>query len=228
MNNLFCMNKLSIMVKDRAGQVFGRLTVQDNYYVKNRKTYWLCACECGVNKHIDGNALQSGATISCGCYHREAISKSSKKHGHWAHPLYWVHRGMLNRCNLKSDRAYVNYGARGISVCDEWRKDFKSFYDWAIANGWAIGLEIDRINNDGNYEPSNCRFVTRKVNSNNKRDSTFVTLNGIKYSMDELEKISGIPAARISHRINHNKWSVEKAISEPVAARPPYKKKKVA
>lgn len=203
---------------NRSGQVFGRLTVLGNYYIKNRKSFWECKCNCGVIKYISANGLASNNIKSCGCLQKEK-ARENRKHGLWGHPLYWVHRSMLNRCYRIEDQSYKDYGGRGIKVCTKWKKDFKSFYEWAINNGWVKGKDIDRRNNNGNYCPSNCRFVTRKVNQNNRRCSTIVMLFGKKYTMDKLEEIYGIPASRISHRIKYNGWTAEQAISYPVGKR---------
>lgn len=209
-----------------SGQTFGRLVVTDTYRLnKRKKAMWLCVCKCGIEKYVSSLSLRQGTTVSCGCFHKEVMKSTSKWNGLRDHPLYSVRRSLLNRCKLITDPSYHRYGGRGIGVCDQWKKDFKSFYDWAMANGWQEGLDIDRKDNNGNYEPGNCRFVTRKVNANNRECSTFLTIGGTQYSMDQLETIYGIPSSRIVHRIKHNKWSVEKALVTPVAKRPEFKKK---
>lgn len=148
-----------------------------------------------------------------------AVKNYFRTHGLWGHPLYWVHRSMMNRCYKPKDQSYKDYGARGIKVCKKWRNNVKEFYEWCIKNGWVKGLDLDRRNNNGNYSPSNCRFVTRKVSMNNTRLSLKVTIKGKKYTMDQLEKKYGIPASRIAHRIKYNKWTVEQAITHPVGRR---------
>lgn len=203
---------------NRSGHKFGRLTVFDDYYIKNRKSFWKCKCECGVVKYISANSLASGMVNSCGCLRKEK-AKLNKKHGLWGHPLYWVHRSMLNRCYRTKDQSYKDYGARGIKVCNKWRNSVKEFYEWCMRNGWIKGIDLDRRNNNGNYCPSNCRFVTRKVSMNNTRLSLNVTIKGKKYTMDQLEKKYGIPASRIAHRIKYNNWTVDQAISYPVGRR---------
>jgi len=96
-------------------------------------------------------------------------SSRSFKHGLRKHPLYSVWDGMTQRCTNQKTKAYKNYGGRGVVICDEWRGNFKPFYDWCLSNGWRKGLEIDRIDNDGNYEPSNCRFISHRLNNLNTR-----------------------------------------------------------
>lgn len=206
------------MVKNISGKRFGRLIALDEFYLKNHKAFWLCECDCGNKVYVSGNALQGGRTKSCGCLYKET-RQGGLKHGKWSHPIYWVYRSMLERCYNKNNPFFHNYGGRGIIVCDEWKKDFKCFYDWATSNGWTIGLQIDRTNNDGNYSPLNCRFVTRKVNMNNRQSSIKLIIDQKEYSLDQLEKLYGVPAQRISHRIKHNGWPVEEAVKQPVGKR---------
>lgn len=118
-----------------------------------------------------------GLTVSCGCYNKEALSINKKTHGLRKHPIYNVWTGMKQRCFNGETEAYKNYGGRGITVCDEWVNSFQTFYDWAITNGWEKGLEIDREDNDGNYEPNNCHFIMPQENVWNRR-----LLNGLNKS----------------------------------------------
>lgn len=131
-----------------------------------------CLCDCGKTTNVMLNALTSkNPTLSCGCLAIETSQIVNKKHGLKDHNLYRKFYGMKTRCYNAKDEHYKDYGGRGIRICDEWLNDFQSFYDWAMANGWQQGLDIDRINNDGNYEPSNCHFVTTLVNNHNRRNS---------------------------------------------------------
>lgn len=157
-------------INDLTGQKFGRLTVV-NYYGsdKNGRALWLCKCDCGNIKVIRGNSLLSKLTVSCGCYNKEHAKKIHSKHNMSDSKLYKVWHGMKTRCYNKNFMYYYNYGGRGITICDEWKNDFKIFYNWAIKNGYKEGLTIDRINNDGNYEPNNCRWITRAEQNRNQR-----------------------------------------------------------
>lgn len=120
---------------------------------------------------------------------------------------------MLQRCYNPNDHSYKHYGGRGISICEEWKSNFKAFYDWAIPNGWEKALEIDREDNNGNYEPDNCRWVTPKVNSNNKRSNRFIEFKGIIKTAKEWAEEYNIPYTCFINRIGIYKWTIEKALT---------------
>lgn len=119
----------------------------------------LFLCDCGNFTSAPCSTVKYGGTKSCGCYLRDATSIANTTHGLWSHPLHGVWTSMKQRCCNPKNIKYKNYGLKGVNVCNEW-KEFINFYNWATTNGWKEGLQIDRINNDGNYEPSNCQFVT--------------------------------------------------------------------
>lgn len=161
---------------DLKGKTFGRLFVlSQGRRIKSGNYCWICKCVCGKRVEIISCHLLTGHTKSCGCLRDELASEAATKrfttHGKRKHKLYQVFLDMKSRCYRKKNKSYKYYGLRGITVCDEWINDFIVFFNFAINNGWKEGLEIDRENNDGNYEPDNCRFVTRMVNNNNKRNS---------------------------------------------------------
>lgn len=157
------MKQLDIHIND----IFGKLTIIDKSGVsKHGRKLYKCLCECGNIKIIAGSYLKSG-TQSCGCLRKNQLTK----HNLYYHPLYNVWTGMKLRCYQKNHLRFNDWGGRGIIVCDAWKNDFKVFYDWAIANEWKENLQIDRINNDGNYEPTNCRFITPRQNSINRRSN---------------------------------------------------------
>lgn len=154
---------------DLTGQRFGRLIVV-KYAGKNHSnhSFWSCKCDCGAEKVIAAYHLRRGDAQSCGCLAKERLSQTHTTHGETNTRLFNIWTGMKARCELKSHTSYDRYGARGISVCDEWKNSYVSFRDWAKANGYADHLTIDRIDSSGNYEPSNCRWVTYKEQAQNR------------------------------------------------------------
>lgn len=157
--------------KDIIGQRFGRLTVIEEVQERTScgEVKYSCQCDCGNVKVVAGTSLRYGKTKSCGCLLAQSSGERSYKHGLTSHPLYKIWSGIIQRCHSETDTAYKYYGARGITVCDEWRHDAEAFINWSLENGWEIGLEIDRIDNYKGYSPDNCRYVTHKVNMNNQR-----------------------------------------------------------
>lgn len=155
---------------DITGKKFNRLTVIECVGSnKQREKMWKCQCECGNISVVRSSALKYGLTKSCGCLQKEKASKANTKHGMYKTRVYRIWMDMHNRCYSKSYHAYRHYGGRGIHICEEWDKDFKAFYDWAIANGYRDDLSIDRIDCNGNYHPSNCRWATQKQQLENRR-----------------------------------------------------------
>ena len=161
-------------VKDLTNKRFGRLEVIRREKNENYRATWLCKCDCGNKKIISSTHLISGLTKSCGCLGKENRTKSRAKHHKTNTKLYYVWKGMKQRCYNPNNKYYYNYGGRGITICDKWKDDFEEFYKWSVKNGYVENAlhkscTIDRINNDGNYEPSNCRWVDMKIQSNNRR-----------------------------------------------------------
>lgn len=153
---------------DLKGKRFGMLTVIERAPQSAPKVRWLCVCDCGGETTVDSQHLRKGAVISCGCYHKKELAARRRKHGHSGTRLYDIWCAMRARCHSRRHVAYGYYGGRGISVCAEWM-DFTNFRAWAIQNGYADGLEIDRIDNDLGYSPDNCRWVTHAENMKNLR-----------------------------------------------------------
>jgi len=154
--------------KNLLGKVFGRLTVIERIENKNSRTQWKCRCECGNVHNVISKSLVNGSTKSCGCLRREIVMECNTTHGLSKTRLHKTWRGIIQRCNNKKNTRFKYYGGRGIIICDEWLNNFKSFYDWSIKNGYSDDLTIDRINNDGNYEPGNCRWITMLEQCHNR------------------------------------------------------------
>ena len=157
------------------GEKINMLTYTGESYIKNRKRVGLFKCDCGKEKYIRMDGVERKTTKSCGCMRRNPYGLSSRD---WE-LLFGVYNNMLKRCyNKKSDR-YNAYGAKGIRVCNEWNGNFRVFADFAVKDGWNPNLSIERVNVNGNYEPSNCTFITMKEQARNKTTCVYITLNGL-------------------------------------------------
>lgn len=197
------------------GQKFGRLTVLNYAYTKNGRAYWECKCDCGNKTFVCTYRLTGGITKSCGCLHSEQVSKRMSTHKLSKTPLYDTFCRMKFRCYNKNNPDYKYYGLKGIKICSEWLEDFKTFYDWSLANGYKKGLTIDRINVNGNYEPSNCRWVSWKVQQNNRSNNHLITYNNQTHTLSEWANLLNMPVSRLVRRLSSLHWSVERAFTTP-------------
>ena len=200
---------------DLTGQRFGRLLVIRRDESRKKAAYWLCKCDCGNEKVVQGCHLRSGATVSCGCFHDESARKCKTKHGMSYSRLYRTWESMRDRCSRENQKGYVNYGGRGISVCPEWRDSFEAFYEWAMATGYRDDLTLDRIEVNGNYEPSNCRWIKNKDQQNNRRNNRFLTFNGKTQTIAQWAEEIGVEWWVIYDRLK-NGWSIERTLTEPL------------
>jgi hypothetical protein len=169
---------------DLTGQRFGKLVVLrrvEDYIQPSGKpmVMWECQCDCMQKKVIAGTSLKSGKTTSCGCYGKEQRLKSNTKHGLSHSRLKRIYYNMKSRCYNSNTPKFKNHGGRGITVCDEWlgENGFINFYNWSFQNGYSEKLTLDRIDNDGNYEPNNCKWSTYEEQNFNRRNNRLFTIN---------------------------------------------------
>lgn len=202
------MRRLSNKMKDLTNQRFGRLTVLglDPNYDKDRRTYWICQCDCGAIKSCRGDCLQGGAIQSCGCLKKEQDSKNLDRttHGGSRTRIYDIWKGMILRCEDKDSR----WGGRGIKVCDEW-KDFSTFRDWALSNGYRDDLTIDRKDNDGDYTPENCRWTDALHQARNRSTNIDIRIGNSVRCLTEWCEIFDLDYGIVWHRY-HEGYDTDK------------------
>jgi hypothetical protein len=191
------------------GRKYGRLTVIG--FGKEHR--FVCKCECGTVKEIVSKNVVDGTIVSCGCYAKEVRSINSIKHGDSQksskyHRIYKIYQGMIRRCYQPNSDRYYRYGARGITICKEWLDDYVNFRTWALSHGYSDSLTIDRINNDGNYEPSNCRWATNEQQANNKskyyqkhKPKKSWTIGSITKSIDDWCSEYGLSVPMVMYRV---------------------------
>lgn len=202
-------------IKDITGERFSRLTVIGISHRNERRRYfWKCKCDCGNEIIVSSNNLKSGNTKSCGCLNKEKMIARKKTHGMYGTRIYSIWNNMIMRCEDKNIPLYERYGARGITVCDEW-KNFDNFYKWAMENGYSDNLTIDRINYNGNYEPSNCRWAGIITQANNTRRNFYIEYQGETHTLAEWSRIIGFKYDLVKHRL-YNGWDFETAIKTPI------------
>ncbi len=196
------------------GKKIGRLIVLSEVFGhkhagKHRK--WLCLCDCGNKREIFQDRLVKGKTVSCGCWQREVTSLRTTTHGRSKTPLYKTWSAMIARCSNNKLPTWADYGGRGISVCDRWLT-FENFLA-DMGDRPFVGAEIDRVNNDGNYEPSNCRWATRLEQCSNTRANILITIDGRTQNLMQWAIDTGI-----AYKTLHNRLKAGKAGRELIAA----------
>lgn len=198
------------------GQRFGRLTVMNEVETSKAGSYWLCRCDCGNEIVTKGNSLVSGKTMSCGCYSKDMLIRSNTKHGKARTRIYNIWLSMRARCNSPNNPNYKYYGAKGITVCDEWNstEGFVNFYNWAVTNGYEDSLSIDRIDFNKGYSPSNCRWATWQQQIENRSCTVYMTYNGETKTTIEWSKITGLSRKLLNDRKRRG-WDDEKSLTTP-------------
>ena len=200
---------------DLSGRRFGRLTVQAEAGRNAKKgVMWQCLCDCGNTTVVASTNLIQGHTQSCGCLHR----KQNITHGATDTKLYGVWINVKTRCNNPRNRAYPQYGGRGIRLCEEW-ESFQDFQNWAIKSGYADGLTLDRIDVNGNYSPENCRWADMKTQQNNRRNNHVIEFNGVRKTLSEWSEATGLSSSTLRTRLSILGWPIERALTEPLRER---------
>jgi len=195
-------------ISNMIGRRYTRLVVlRENGHNKYGMRMFECQCDCGNIVNVPISSLQNGTTKSCGCI-RNKYGYSPVKNS----KLYKVWTSMKERCSNPNDKAYHNYGGRGIIVCDLWKNDYGCFMDWAYQNGYREGLTLDRINNNGPYSPDNCRWTTRIEQSNNIRNNRWITYNNETHTISQWARNIGIKPNTLQLRLK--KWPLERALTE--------------
>ena len=202
---------------DLTGQVFGRLTVLG---LKSRgggygatRLYWNCRCECGALTTCLTHALRSGGSKSCGCLNLDRVHERNKTHGKTGSIEYSVWISMKGRCTNPRSDCYDRYGGRGIKVCDRWLNSFENFLA-DMGPRPSLAYSIDRIDNNGNYEPGNCRWATMKAQGSNKRSNRLLEHNGLAMTISQWTAHLGFGRGLIPNRLKSG-WSVERTLTEP-------------
>lgn len=200
--------------RDLTGEKFGRWSVISYSHTKYAEHFWVCRCDCGTEKIVIGGSLKSGVSRSCGCLSREM----SFVHGMEKTKTYTTWAQMLSRCRNKKHASYSSYGGRGIKVCERWH-EFVNFY--ADMGEKPEGMSLDRIDNDGDYKPENCKWSTVKQQIRNRRVSPKFEWNGEQKSLAELAEMHGLPWRRVYERIRSG-WSINDAL-KPIGLTGPKK-----
>lgn len=209
--------------KDLAGEKIGRLKVlrEETYITRKGESIrgYLCHCDCGNEKVISRARLISGKTNSCGCLIKE-FNQSKKGNDYWKYRnkkresnikgdktkerLHRIWKNMKQRCTNPNFPDYKKYGARGITICVEWKDSFQAFYDWSISNGYCNDLTIDRIDNDKGYSPDNCRWADKETQDSNKRTNRYITYKGVTKTATQWAKVLGVHPESILSRMRKN------------------------
>jgi hypothetical protein len=204
--------------EDLTGRRFGTLEVLGfDSIAKHGDAHWLVKCDCGKEKTMTGQILRGGVK-SCGCLTHILNRNANRTHG-CGSPKHrtreyesWL--SMKARCCIPRASGYKYYGARGISICEQWLKSFPAFL--SDMGKCPLGYTLERINNDGNYKPDNCRWATRKEQANNRSTCVYLRFNGSIKTISQWAEQYGMSASRLHHRIQYDKMSPEQAITTPV------------
>lgn len=197
---------MSKILDIKIGDRFGKLVVIGNSSPSHGERTYICKCDCGKEKNAKSSALYHQITTSCGCMKGENVRNGLFK-AHGCKPFHNIHitrlrQNMITRCYRKNTKSYKDYGDRGIKICDEWLNSYDAFEKWCFENGWKENLEIDRIDNNGNYTPENCRFVTKLDNCNNRRTSRMITVFGETMSLANTARKYNVKYSKLQYLLD--------------------------
>lgn len=199
-------------IKNISGQTFERLTVIRFVGSSKYGPVWLCQCNCGSTINVCGKSLKSGNTRSCGCLQKETVTRTSTKHGLHGSRVYQIWADMRRRCQTPSCGSYEEYGRRGIKVCQRWERFVLFLED--MGHPPTDKHELDRVDNNGHYEPDNCRWATEKTQARNRRSNRILDFQGESMAVVQWSEKLGISQSVINSRLR-NGWSVERTLSTP-------------
>ena len=198
---------------DLSGRRFGRLVVQTRTISLNHKATWICLCDCGNTHTVRSGTLLKGEVRSCGCFQRETRGQHRRTHGASRTSVYRTWTVAKGRCYNPTDPHYDRYGARGIQMCDAWRQSFQAFF--AAVGPRPPHTSLDRINNDGHYEPGNVRWATAKQQGRNQTRTVRVVHQGEALTIGEWAERTGLHASLLYYRIRQAGWTVAEALTTP-------------
>lgn len=200
------------------GKRFGRLEVIEYVMPEHGRGFWRLKCDCGKEHNAIPHDVVTGKCKSCGCYHDERCKERAAKFEHSVYEnkrLYSIYNWVKRRCFNKSEPRYKDYGGRGITMCDEWRKSFDNFADWALTHGYTDDLTIERVDVNGDYCPENCKWITLAEQRYNLRNTIWVDYHGERIQLAKLCQRLGLSYDNVHNRITVLGWDVEKAVEAP-------------
>lgn len=200
---------MSKRLEVKPGDRYGRWVIVEEVERGYGTRRFKCICDCGNEDVTRLTHMRQGLSKSCGCIRKENLTS----HGMYNKRIYQSWADMKTRCLNVNNKFYERYGGRGISVCDEWLK-FEPFYKWSMENGYQDNLTIERNDNDGNYCPENCSWITQHMQTQNRNQSRFITYNGMTKNITQWSKYLGISRETLYYRLSHG-WNVSRAFNAP-------------
>lgn len=201
-------------LENLAGRRFARLTVVQLAERQRSGTYWLCRCDCGNEKPVKASHLKAARIVSCGCLRSETLSARRLKHGRSETSEYATWLQMRARCHRPTADVYKYYGGRGIRVCDRWRRSFEAFLA-DMGPRPTTRHRIERLDNDGHYEPGNCKWATQTEQGRNKRNNHKLTYQGLTLTVSQWSERTGLSRNAIESRVDRFGWTAERALTTP-------------